>query len=175
MKRIKLTFALLPVFAVLLAVSLAVAEGPGGPALHGMAPLFGDKSVPVELLPPGSDDMGPSDVVFPEQQIPIRFNHAKHMTKDVGAGCKTCHGGAYKSTSAKDRLTPSGEQCDACHSTDHSNLANVTPGDEAMGKCTFCHLGYKAGVASSVPALSIPRPNLVFNHKAHTERNIACP
>jgi hypothetical protein len=174
MTRIKITFALLPVFAILLAVSLAVAEGPGGPTLHGMAPLFGDQSVPLELLPPGADAAGPSDVVFPEQQIPIRFNHAKHMTKEVGAGCKTCHGGAYKSTSAKDRLTPSGEQCDACHSSDHGDLAHVKPGDEPMGQCTFCHLGYKAGVGSAVPAISIPRPNLVFNHKVHADRNIGC-
>lgn len=175
MTKLKITFALLPLFAILLAVSMAVAEGPGGPPLHGMAPLFGDKSVPVELLPPGADDMAPSDVVFPQQQIPIRFNHAKHMTKEVGAGCKTCHGGAYKSTSVNDRLTPSGEQCDACHSTDHGDLAHVKPGDEPMGQCTFCHLGYKAGAASAVPAVSIPRANLVFNHKVHAARNIGCP
>jgi hypothetical protein len=175
MKTFKITFGLLPVFAVLLAVSLALAGGADGAALHGMAPLFGDKSVPLALLPPGADDNAPSDVVFPQQQIPIRFNHAKHMTKDVGAGCKTCHGAAYKSKSSNDRLTPSGEQCDACHSTDHGDLAHVKAGDEAMGQCTFCHLGYKAGAKSTVAPLSIPRANLVFDHKVHAARNIACP
>src|SRR5271154_2572708 len=100
----KLTFALLPLFAVLLAVSLAVAESSDSSTLHGVSPLFGDQSVPRALLPPGSfdSDPGPSDVVFPPQHIAIRFNHAKHLTKDVGASCKTCHGGAYKSTSVSD-------------------------------------------------------------------------
>jgi hypothetical protein len=171
----KVAFALFPLFAIFFAAAMALAEGSDAAALHGLAPLFGDRSVPLALLPPGADDRAPSDVVFPQQHIPIRFNHAKHLTKDVGAGCKTCHGAAYKSTSVSDRLTPTGEQCDACHNTDHSDLSHVKEGDEAMGKCSFCHLGYKAESGSSVPAVSIPRANLVFDHKAHTDRNIGCP
>ncbi len=172
----KIAFALLPLFAVLFAGALALA-GSSEKALHGLAPLYGDQSVPRALLPPGAEeaDMGPSDVVFPQQQIPIRFNHAKHMTKEVGAGCKTCHGGAYKSKSVSDRLTPSGEQCDACHNSDHGDLAHVKAGDEAMGQCSYCHIGYKAGKANKVAVLSIPRANLVFDHKAHADRNIGCP
>ena len=98
------------------------------------------------MLPPGASelDTGPSDVIFPQQQITIRFNHTKHLGKDIGTTCKTCHAGAYRSTSANDALVPSGELCDACHSTDHSDLAHVKAGDDAMGQCAFCHVGYKA-------------------------------
>jgi len=30
-------------------------------------------------------ESGPSDVIFPTQQVTIRFNHAKHVSKEVGA------------------------------------------------------------------------------------------
>ncbi len=166
-----------PLFAIFLAVPLALAENPApaGP-LHGMAPLPDDRRVPHNMLPPGSQDMdsGPSDVVFPQQQITIRFNHTKHLGKDIGTTCKTCHAGAYKSTSANDALVPTGELCDACHSTDHSDPAHVKAGDEAMGQCSFCHIGYKSGDANVVSALALPRANLLFNHKAHADRNIGC-
>ena len=173
----RLSFALLPLFAILLVVPVALAESaPEESSLHGLSPLFGDRNVPAALLPPGvfEHDSGPSDVIFPPQQVPIRFNHAKHMTKDIGANCKTCHGAAYRSTSVKDRLTPAGELCDACHSTDHTDLSTVKPGDEPMGQCDFCHRGYKAGDANKVARVEIPRANLLFDHTAHVDRNIGC-
>ncbi|HLK40820.1 MAG TPA: cytochrome c3 family protein, partial [Polyangiaceae bacterium] len=171
----KLALALLPLFAILLVVPFAIAES-APPALHGMAPLPDDERVPKALLPPGSfeSDPGPSDVIFPTQQMTIRFNHAKHVGKDIGAKCKTCHGAAYKSTSVTDSLVPKGEVCDACHNTDHANLAQVKPGDDASGQCGFCHLGYKKADANSVAELQLPRANLVFNHKIHVDRNIGC-
>ncbi len=167
-----------PLFAIFVVVPLALAENPApaGAALHGMAPLPEDRRVPHNLLPPGSLDMdsGPSDVIFPQQQVTIRFNHAKHLGEDIGTTCKTCHAGAYRSTNANDALVPSGELCDACHSTDHSDPAHVKAGDEAMGQCSFCHIGYKASDGNTVVALALPRANLLFNHKAHSDRNIAC-
>jgi hypothetical protein len=111
------------------------------------------------------------------QRLTVRFNHAKHMSKDIGATCKTCHGAALRSTSAVDSLVPGGAVCDACHSTDHTNLAKVTPGEDAMGKCAFCHLGYRTAQESSANAVAVPelpRANLIFNHKAHVDRNIGC-
>ena len=173
----KLALALLPLFAVILVVPLALAEGPAAVALHGMAPLPDNRMVPHALLPPGSSDPdpGPSDVIYPIQRIPMRFNHAKHVGKDVGATCKTCHAAAYRSASAKDTLTPPGETCDACHSTDHSDKASVKAGDEPIGQCAFCHIGYKAGDGNRVAAVEIPRANLLFDHKVHVGRNIGCP
>ncbi len=72
----KLLFTLLPFFAFVLAVPLALAEAPA--ALHGLAPLPNDQPVPHKFLPPGSfaPDLGPSDVIFPTQQLTVRFNHA---------------------------------------------------------------------------------------------------
>lgn len=167
-----------PLFAILFVVPMALAENgavaPGG--THGLTPLADDRQVPKAMLPPGAadPDTGPSDVIFPQQAITVRFNHAKHLGKEIGTKCKTCHGGAYTSTTANDALVPKGELCDACHSTDHTDLAHVKAGDDAMGQCAFCHVGYKNGDGNTVPTLSLPRANLVFNHKAHADRNIAC-
>ena len=47
-----------------------------------------------------------------------------HLGKEIGTKCKTCHAGAYTSITANDALVPNGELCDACHSTDHSDVTN---------------------------------------------------
>jgi hypothetical protein len=166
---------LLPLFALLLVVPMALAEAP--PTVHGLAPLPDDKRVPHRLLPPGSfeQDPGPSDVIFPQQHLTVRFNHAKHVSKEIGATCKTCHGAAFKSNSANDTLIPPGTVCDACHSSDHTDLNKVQAGDEDMGKCGYCHLGYKPEDGNRVAELALPRANLIFGHKAHVDRNIGCP
>jgi hypothetical protein len=165
---------LLPLLAVLAAVSAALADAPA--TVHGLAPLPDDQRVPREMLPPGAEDPdeGPSAVIFPVQQLTLRFNHAKHVASAIGATCKTCHGAAYKSRTAQDSLLPSGEVCDACHSTDHSNLQAVKPGDDASGQCGFCHQGYKPADGNMVAQLQLPRANLVFNHQGHVDRNIGC-
>ena len=174
LRRLRVVLAVLPVFALLLVVPMALAEAPA--IVHGLAPLPSDQKVPLKSLPPGAfdPDMGPSDVIFPQQELTLRFNHAKHLGKEVGATCKTCHGAAYKSSSSTDSLIPTGQVCDACHSTDHTDEASVKPGDEEMGQCGFCHRGYKAGDKNTVAELQMPRANLLFNHKAHIDRNIAC-
>jgi Cytochrome c7 and related cytochrome c len=177
MKRFsQLFFALLPLLALLCVVPLALAEDGSGAVVHGLAPVPGNEPLPAIFMPPGSapGDTGPSEVIFPNQNITIRFNHTKHLGKEIGAQCKTCHSAAFKSTSASDSLIPTGEVCDACHSTDHADLTKVKPGDEAMGQCAFCHLGYKAEDGNKVAPLQMPRANLVFNHNAHVSRNIAC-
>jgi hypothetical protein len=74
-----------------------------------------------------------------------------------------------------DSLLPKGEACDACHSTDHSELTAVKAGDDATsGQCAYCHEGYKPGDGNAVAELAVPRANLLFNHKAHVDRNIGC-
>jgi len=144
---------------VLLAATVAVA---GNPAKSN------------RVLPPGSfdDDSGPSQVIFPPQQLTIRFNHKLHLSQ--GATCKTCHPGAMTSASVSDHLIPKGTVCDSCHLSDHTNLSKVTPGDEASGKCAFCHIGYKESDGNTVARLVVPRANMVFNHQKHSARNIGC-
>ena len=170
-----LLLTLLAFVLILAVVPAALAEAPPVP-LHGLAPLANDQQVPHVLLPPGSlePDDGPSDVIFPPQHLTLRFNHAFHLKKDLGLTCKNCHGAAYRSASAQDSLLPKGTACDACHSTEHDNLAAVKPGDDASGQCGFCHLGYKTADGNAVAALEVPRANLIFNHKAHADRNIGC-
>jgi hypothetical protein len=140
----------------------------------GLAPLPGGQPVPGKLLPPGapSPDNGPSRVIFPPQKITLRFNHKFHVQQ--GATCKTCHGGAFTSSSSHDALIPLGTVCDACHGTDHSDLNKVTPGDDEPGKCGFCHTGYVAQDGNRVPRLDMPRANMVFTHQKHLARNIQC-
>jgi hypothetical protein len=171
----RIGLALVPLFALLLVVPLALAES--GTALHGLAPWPDGRRVPPAFLPPGAPDpdTGPSDAVYPVQHVTIRFNHADHLGPRVGATCKTCHAGAYRSAAASDRLTPTGEVCDTCHATDHSDTTRVKPGNVPMGQCAFCHLGYDPGDGNRVAELDLPRAHLVFDHKAHVDRNIACP
>lgn len=142
---------------------------------HGLAPLPDDRVVPAALLPPGSEspDTGPSTVIYPVQQITIRFNHGYHLTKEQ-LTCATCHAKAKTSANARDKLTPPGTTCDACHGSDHTNLSNVTAGDETKGQCAFCHVGYKAGDGNHVPPTATPRANMIFNHQKHEARNIRC-
>ncbi|MFO0670017.1 MAG: cytochrome c3 family protein [Polyangiaceae bacterium] len=154
---------LLLVLALALGVSLAFAAPPSAPPPPPAA----------RALPPGAtvDDPGPSPVVFPAQSMPLRFDHKKHM---VGLQCTSCHTEAATSTQSADRLLPSPRKCDGCHETDHSSLAAVKAGPDAEGQCAFCHVGYSPDEPNRVAPVSIPTPNLVFDHRAHAARNIGC-
>jgi Cytochrome c7 and related cytochrome c len=171
-------FPVLALFVALLsAVSFALGQAPpsSGPT-HGLAPLPGDQRVPPNMLPPGAadPDRGPSDIVYPPQQMTLRFNHKFHISEQKQK-CTSCHKQVTTSTSAQDTLIPAGAVCDDCHGTDHNDLAKVSAGDDEMGKCGFCHVGYKPGDGNRVAPFKIARPNMVFNHKVHVTRNIGCP
>lgn len=126
-----------------------------------------------QSLPPGAvtDDTGPSEVVFPPQQVPIRFDHAVHHR--AGAKCVDCHRAAVTSTRASDKLTASGASCDRCHGTQHTALGSVSAGDGKMGACGTCHEGQPDSDAV-VTRVRIPNPRLKFNHRIHAARNIGC-
>ena len=134
-----------------------------------------EERVPLKNLPPGSfdDDPGPSDVIFPAQELTIRFNHKLHVQVEHRQ-CKQCHPGAATSNSVGDALTPPGTQCDGCHLTDHGDLHKVEAGDGDIGKCSFCHIGYQPSDGNVVKELSIPRANMIFSHQRHAARNINC-
>ncbi len=141
----------------------------------GLHPMPGDAPVPIEWMPPGSNASPvPSDEIFPPQTLTIRFNHKKHV-KELNLSCKSCHGAAYASASASDRLLPDPTKtCDACHDVSHGDLNRVVAGPGENGQCSFCHLGEGAGVGGRVARLVLPTPNLRFNHKKHLDRNIGC-
>jgi hypothetical protein len=172
--------ALSLLFAASLALGGEGAPAGGAPAASassrsGLAPLPDNQPVPAKWAPPGADtpDPGPSRAVYPPQTLTIRFNHKFHV-KDQSRSCKTCHAGALTSASVADRLLPEATVCDACHMTDHTNLAKVEAGDDEMGRCGFCHVGWKDGDGNKVAQMVVPRANMVFSHKAHATRNIGC-
>lgn len=127
-------------------------------------------------LPPGAffPDSGPSDVVYPRQKLTIRFNHKKHMDKDLGLSCVACHTQAKTSVKADDRMMPKPTQCDSCHGSDHDDLASVKAGDGQMGACTQCHAGYAPSMGNDVLRMELPTARLSSNHKVHADRNINC-
>jgi hypothetical protein len=139
------------------------------PALVASGALSDGDDVPEALRPPGADpgDEGPSPVVFPEQTLPLRFNHLKHV-KQLGVSCTTCHSAAKTSQSSADSLLPPATRCDGCHGTNHRNLSAVTT-DEArpLGQCNFCHSGYDPKRPNVVARVFVPKPNLRFNHQKH--------
>jgi Class III cytochrome C family len=129
----------------------------------------GALNVPEALRPPGAfaGDGGPSPVIFPEQSLPLRFNHQKHV-KGLGVACFTCHPGATTSQKSSDVLLPPPTRCDGCHGTNHRDLSQVTTGESRpLGQCSFCHEGYDPRQPGVVARVFVPKPNLRFNHQKH--------
>jgi len=114
----------------------------------------------------------PSSILIPPQQIPLLFDHARHLAR--GIRCEDCHTNARSSRVASDRLLPSPVVCDRCHGSDHANLDDVKPGPQAAGGCARCHEGYDARDGNRVRRVVIGRPLLRFDHRAHALRNIGC-
>jgi hypothetical protein len=168
------------VLAALAALYAPVGAAPGDSdgskrlVVHGLAPLPGGATVPEKLRPPGSyrGDGGPSTIIFPPQTLGIRFNHKRHV-KDLGMTCTTCHDAARTSKKSADSLLPPATRCDGCHATNHRS-SPVKSGDELIGQCGFCHVGYRPSDGQRVARLSIPSPNLRFDHALHLARGVDC-
>ena len=169
------TFVLAAACAVGLAFGAEAEVSTAPDKVHGLAPLPGGAPVPQSDRPPGSfkDDGGPSPVIFPAQKLTIRFNHRKHV-KELGMTCLTCHDAAKTSKKASDYLFPKPTRCDACHGSDHRDLAAVGASSDLMSQCGFCHVGYRAGDGNKVARTVVPSPNLRFDHSVHLARNINC-
>jgi hypothetical protein len=70
----------------------------------------------------------------------IHFNHALHMSKEVGANCETCHGDMSKVRLATVLQLPDEATCLSCHD-----------GDKASDRCSTCHLSDASGRLSTRP------------------------
>ncbi|MCH9687830.1 MAG: cytochrome c3 family protein [Deltaproteobacteria bacterium] len=103
--------------------------------------------------------------VYPEQSIPLRFNHGQHL--GLGLDCSKCHTDVADSTRARDLNFPRGATCDECHGAQHPRPA----GEPA--RCQLCHTDVddQSRLKASVRA---PRPQLVFNHRLHIKAGSAC-
>ena len=127
-------------------------------------------ALPVALAePPAPVPVSP--VVYPDQALPLRFSHALHLGR-LKMACADCHPAALGSRSSLDLLIPGEDRCTPCHPIDRREPDKATPAGAAPARCTACHPGFTPG--GPVARVSIPRPNLKFDHRAHRERGIAC-
>lgn len=106
------------------------------------------------------DDWSP--VIYPAQDVPLTFSHAKHLAR--GASCAMCHAGATTSRSAVDNLLPTEAACRACHPIDRSEPERVVPG-APPAQCRACHPGWTPD--APVPRVAMSPPPLKFDHAAH--------
>ena len=148
----------------------------GTPLTHGLSTTADGQPTPEADRPPGAqpNDNGPSPAIFPPQALTIRFNHQRHV-QDLKLSCTSCHEKAKTSHKSADSLLPKGTRCDTCHGSDHSNPVRVSADPkDAMAQCAYCHLGYSRSAGNRVAPLSVPKPNLRFDHALHVSRNIGC-
>jgi c(7)-type cytochrome triheme protein len=148
----------------------------------GIGMAVADKRNPLATPPEGRKFL-PSPVIFPDQSIPLRFFHDKHLAQDID--CETCHEAANESMSSADVLVPQGfegeEICTNCH--DFSEGAQADPPSD----CATCHTDsykpdYPPGggpddwqkVKNRPAGVEIPRPFIKMNHKVHVDKGIKC-
>jgi len=112
----------------------------------------------------------PSPLIFPQQAMPLAFNHARHLK--LAIGCDTCHDRALTSTSAADNLIPVEASCRACHEIDRTKPFKTIEGSPPA-RCDACHPGW-SGAPAEPPRVVVPRPNIKFNHQLHAVRGIGC-
>lgn len=120
---------------------------------------------------PGRRSTNPSTVIFPIQSIPVSFSHVEHLKKEK-LDCAFCHDAATSSTTSSDKMIPGHEECSICHELDEKEPLKEVAAGKPDAKCVSCHPGWDG---KSVPAaVSIPAPNLKFNHKIHVSKKIRC-
>ncbi|HTJ43352.1 MAG TPA: cytochrome c3 family protein [Kofleriaceae bacterium] len=121
-------------------------------------------AIGASAAPDYATDGPPSDVIFPKQVLPITFSHAKHLARAKDLQCVDCHDNAQDSRSSVDLLTPGEDACTMCHPIDRAQPELKIEGKPPVD-CKACHPGFVAG--RPVERISIPTPNLKFDHAAH--------
>jgi hypothetical protein len=109
----------------------------------------------------------PSVVIYPPQQLPLTFSHARHAAKKIG--CDFCHDQAARSRRASDNLLPAEEVCGTCHVIDREHPERD---DAKIMGCKRCHPTFVSG--QPPPRSIIPTPPLKFDHSAHAQQGIDC-
>ncbi len=122
----------------------------------------------------------PSELIFPDQTIPLRFSHAKHVEL---VKCTECHSDIGSSLRAKDRNLPKEAVCLDCHDQAAAARGEAT---DPPSSCETCHPGFQpkwlpgadftdtSKVEIHPPAIVLPEPHIKFNHKAHLDKGIGC-
>lgn len=139
----------------------------------------------VLILSPGAvgKDVGAerSDVIYPPQEIPLTFNHQRHI--EQGARCQLCHASIESSDDVRDRNLPDHSVCGICHQMQVPNAAELYP----AAACATCHRGYTDGgpehlgpdklpLANAPPPAPVvfPPARITFSHAVHVPRGIPC-
>jgi hypothetical protein len=120
---------------------------------------------------PGTDARAPSRVIYPEQTIPLRFSHARHVALP-GVNCLRCHAAARTSDRVEDRLIPPESACAPCHAIDRAQP--VAPGDAGAGRCDLCHTDWRAADPQRAARVDVPPARLRFSHARHLARDGRC-
>jgi hypothetical protein len=105
----------------------------------------------------------PSEVIFPPQELPLRFSHKKHLAKNIE--CDFCHEKAPGSKQSADNLIPNEDVCSTCHPIDRENPTKISKSATA---CAFCH------PSGSDERVVIRPPNLRFDHSVHVGKGVPC-
>ena len=127
------------------------------------------------LTPPATGEVrasrgAVSDVIFPAQQLPLRFSHVAHLGE---LSCGVCHVAALKSRSSLDNLIPREEVCRPCHAIERDRFDKSVAANLPPARCAACHVGFDASTGA-VARVKIPPPNIKFNHAAHLGRGSRC-
>jgi len=112
----------------------------------------------------------PSKVIFPPQELPLRFSHAVHVGQ-LEISCEFCHDQAPSSQSSVDNLMPTEAACRSCHAIDRSRPGKEVAAGAPPARCDACHVGFEQG---RVARVTIPPPNLKFSHKRHVDQGQSC-
>lgn len=102
--------------------------------------------------------------VYPEQDIPLRFNHGQHL--QLGLQCVRCHSKIGDSDKVADFNFPTGATCDGCHGPQHPRPASEP------ARCEQCHT--RTAGPRVTATLRAPKANLHFSHKRHMARGTDC-
>lgn len=108
--------------------------------------------------------------VYPKQVVPLRFDHALHLSNDLE--CVSCHDTARKSVSVSDNHLPKHPECENCH--DIEAAASTGQKQDPPAECSTCHLSFDKTVHREPPKVNVPNANLKFNHKVHVEKKVDC-
>ena len=157
---------------LLIACSSSVRAQSGAPL--DLTPRAWQGQPPAPAPPPPTHTL--SLAVYPAQDIPLAFSHARHLRR--GATCLTCHPAAATATTVAERLLPSEDQCRACHAIDRSRPQARLLDTGPPTACRACHLGLPSeaapGLIPDVPRVQVPPPQLKFNHRMHADQRIDC-
>lgn len=124
-------------------------------------------------------ELGPSKVIYPEQHIPLIFDHDYHVRKkDEARGidgqdlsCDFCHEDLESSMSAADRHIPGHDVCELCHDDWIGDEEEPAP----VKECARCHGDLDPAGSSTLAApMHIPAPNIEFAHGIHLKAGASC-